>query len=254
MSATWVTFFFEGANFLLLAALLGWLFFRPVRAALEKRRSQYEAEQKAAEVARQEAERLLADAQVQRAKLEGSMEELRQRLEREAEAERDRLIAAARAQTQREHETRKQELVAQRRAQTQTLARDAAHAAVQIVVHLLDQMQGPELEQTLLAAACRELEKLRSAGPLAPVVIESVRPLGDDAVDAFVEATGLAAADLTCRLDPELVAGVRVLTAKGLVDLSAAGLAAQAERVLNEKLDREKADDEKPDHEKADHE
>ena len=244
MSATWVTFFFEGANFLLLAVLLGWLFFRPVRAALEKRRSQYEAEQQAAALARQEAERVLADARAKQAKLEGSMEELRERLQREAEAERDRLVAAARAQTERERETLKQQLVAQRRAQTHSLSRDATHAAMQIVVGLLDQAKGPELEQSLQGAACREVEKLGSGGPLAPVVIESARPLDEAAVDAFARATGLEAADLTQRLDPDLVAGVRVLTAQGLVDLSASGLAAQAERVLNERLDRAKADHE----------
>lgn len=244
MSATWVTFFFEAANFLLLAALLGWLFFRPVRAALEKRRSEYEAERQAAAEARQEAERVLADAGAKQAKLEGSMEELRERLQHDAETERDRLVAAAHAQTERERETLKQELVAQRRAQTHSLSRDAAYAAMQIVVRLLDQVKGPELEQSLQGAACRELEKLRSAGPLAPVVIESARPLDAAAVEAFARATGLAADDLTRRLDPELVAGLRVLTTQGLVDLSASGLATFAERMLNERLDRAKADHE----------
>jgi hypothetical protein len=38
VSASWVTFAFEAANFLLLTALLAWLFFRPLRAALERRR------------------------------------------------------------------------------------------------------------------------------------------------------------------------------------------------------------------------
>jgi len=57
LSATWVTFLFEAANFLLLAAVLGWLFFRPVRDALERRRSELESEQRAATEARAEAER-----------------------------------------------------------------------------------------------------------------------------------------------------------------------------------------------------
>jgi F-type H+-transporting ATPase subunit b len=239
VSATWITFLFEAANFLLLAAVLGWLFFRPVRDALERRRSELESEQRAAADARAETERALQDARARRSELEGSLEELRERVRREAETERERLVEAARAQTQRERETLKEELVSLRRGQARSLARDAAFAAKEIVVGLLERMEGPDLEHALLGAACRELEKLRSSGSLAPVVIESVRPLDDGALAALAEAAGVATADATHRIDPDLVAGLRVLTARGLVDASAAGLAAQAERVLVTQLDRE---------------
>ena len=39
MSPRAVTFAFETANFLILAGLLSWFFFRPVRGALERRRA-----------------------------------------------------------------------------------------------------------------------------------------------------------------------------------------------------------------------
>jgi F-type H+-transporting ATPase subunit b len=239
VSATWVTFLFEAANFLLLAAVLGWLFFRPIRDALERRRSELEGEQRAAADARAEAERALQDARARRTELEDSLEELRGRVQREAENERERFIDAARAQAQRERETLKEELVSLRRAQARSLARDAAFAAREIVERLLEEMQGPDLEHSLLRAACRELEKLRASGPLAPVVIESVRPLDEVALAALAEAAGVAAADAAHRVDADLVAGLRVLTARGLVDASAAGLAAQAEQVLVSQLDRE---------------
>jgi F-type H+-transporting ATPase subunit b len=239
VSATWVTLLFEAANFLLLAAVLGWLFFRPVRDALERRRSELESEQRATADARAETERALHDTLARRSELEGSLEELRERVQREAETERERLVEAARAQTQRERETLKEELVSLRRAQARSLARDAAFAAKEIVVGLLERMEGPDLEHSLLRAACRELETLRSSGSLAPVVIESVRPLDDAALATLAEAAGVAMADAAHRIDPDLVAGLRVLTARGLVDASAAGLAAQAERVLVSQLDRE---------------
>jgi F-type H+-transporting ATPase subunit b len=240
VSATWVTFLFEAANFLLLAAVLGWLFFRPVRDALERRRSELESEQRAAAEAHAEAERAAQDARARRAELEGSLEELRHRVQSEAEAERERLVEAARAQMQRERETLKGELVAQRRAQARSLARDAAFAAKEIVVRLLGEMEGPDLGDALLRAAAAELEKLRSSsGPLAPVVVESARALEDEALAALAQAAGVAAADVAHRIDPDLVAGLRVLTARGLVDASAAGLAAQAERILVSQLERE---------------
>jgi len=239
MSPTWATLLFEAANFLLLAALLGWLFFRPVRDALERRRSELESEQRAASDARVEAESALQDARAQRSALEGSLEALRERTQREAETEHERIVEAARAQTQREREALKQEFLSLRRAQAKSLARDAAFAAKEIVVRLLEEMEGPDLEHTLLRAACRELETLRSSGSLAPVVIESVRPLDNAALTALAEAAGVSAVDAAHRIDPDLVAGLRVLTARGLVDASAAGLAAEAERVLVKQLDRE---------------
>ena len=239
MSATWVTFLFEAANFVLLAALLGWLFFRPVRDALERRRSELEGEQRAATDARAEAERALQDIRARRTELEDSLEELRGRVRREAEDERDSFIEAARAQAQRERESLKEDLVSLRRAQASSLARDSAFAAKEIVVRLLEKMDGPDLEHTLLRASCRQLEMLRSSGPLAPVIIESVYPLDEAALAAVAEAAGVEAADTTHRVDPHLVAGVRILTAGGLVDASVAGLAAQAERVLVNQLDQD---------------
>jgi F-type H+-transporting ATPase subunit b len=239
VSSTWVTFLFEAANFLLLAAVLGWLFFRPVREALERRRSELEGEQRAAAEARAEAESAAQDARARRSELEDSLEELRERVQSEAEAERQRLVEAGRAQMQRERETLKEELVAQRRALARSLARDAAFAAKEIVVRLLGEMEGPDLEHALLRAARGEVEKLRSSGPLAPVVVESASPVDDSALAALAEAAGVAIADVAHRVDPDLVAGLRVLTARGLVDASVAGLAAQAERVLVSQLERE---------------
>lgn len=240
MSATWVTFLFEAANFLLLAAVLGWLFFRPVRGALERRRAELESEQRSAAEARAEAERVLGDARARRAELEDSLEELRVRVQREAETERERFVEAARAQMQHERETLKGELFSQRLAQARSLAGDAAFAAKEIVVRLLEEMGGPDLEETLLRAACRELEKLAFSGSLSPIVVESARPLESAAVTSLAEAAGVAA-HAAHRIDPDLVAGLRVLTARGLVDASAAGLAAQAERVLVSELERENA-------------
>jgi F0F1-type ATP synthase membrane subunit b/b' len=242
VSASWVTFLFEAANFLLLAAVLGWIFFRPVRDALERRRSELESEQQAAANARAEAENVLQHARERRSELEGSLEELRERVRREAETEAERLVEVARVQTQLERETLKGELDSQRRAQARSLVRDAAFAAREIVVRLLDEIEGPNLEHALLRTACRDLEKLRSSGSLAPVVIESTRPLDDAVIATLAEAAGIGPADAAQRVDPDLVAGLRVLTARGLVDASAKGLATQAERFLVDKLDRENSD------------
>ena len=243
MSPSWVTFLFEAANFLLLAALLGWVFFRPVRGALERRRAGLEAEEREAAEKRAEAERALAEAAARRSELESSLASLREHVREEAERERSRLLDAAREQAQRERETLKTELAALRRGQARRVASDAAAAAREIVVRLLEQIESPDLEQALVGAASRELAKLAAAGPVAPVIVESAGALDPAGLDALARVAGVAGSEMTARLVPELGAGVRILTARGLIDASAAGLAAHAERALVARFDAEAVED-----------
>ena len=243
MSPSWVTFLFEAANFLLLAALLGWVFFRPVRGALERRRAGLEAEEREAAEKRAEAERALAEAAARRSEFESSLASLRERVREEAERERSRLLDAAREQAQRERETLKTELAALRRGQVGRVASDAAAAAREIVVRLLEQIESPDLEQALVGAASRELAKLAATGPVAPVIVESAGALDPAGLDSLARVAGVAGSEMTARLVPELGAGVRILTARGLIDASAAGLAAHAERALVARLDAEAVED-----------
>jgi len=237
VSESWATFAFEAANFLLLAALLGWLFFRPVRAAIERRRSQIEGEQRTAAAAREQAEHERAQALAQRREQESQLDALRERLSRELEAEKERTLADARAEMQQERKRLEQELLAQRREQVRTGARDAARAAREVVRQLLAEIRGPELEEMLAGAACRELERLRERGALAPIVIESVEPLAPESRARVLSAAGAPNGAASERLNPELIAGLRVHTARGLVDATAAGASAQAERLLVSRLE-----------------
>jgi F-type H+-transporting ATPase subunit b len=241
VSASWVTFVFEAANFLLLAGVLGWLFFRPVRAALEHRRSELEQERTKAGETHRKLEAELEQARAQRADFEHSLEALRERVQHEANAERTRLLEAARTQNERDREQAASELVALRRTHAQSLSRDAALAAREIVTRLLSEVDGPELESALLGAACREVAKLRASGSLAPLVVETARALDDGALGSLARAAGVSAAEVTHRLAPDLIAGLRVLTVKGVVDISAAGLAAQAQQLLVGRLDHERS-------------
>ncbi|MFO0689853.1 MAG: F0F1 ATP synthase subunit delta [Myxococcota bacterium] len=238
MSAGWATFLFEVANLLLLAAVLSWAFFRPVRAALEQRRAAYEADQNAARAARAEAERTLSEARAQRAEFESSLDALRQRVRNEAEAERARLIESVRAEGERERSARAAQLDSERRSQAHVLAQDAALAARDIIVRVLALLGGPDLEEGLLAVARRELERLRSAGTLGSLVVESARPLDADTVVVLAETAGVSASDLHARVDPELVAGLRIVTGRGLVDASVRGLADQVAGLLVSQLEQ----------------
>ena len=82
----------------------------------------------------------------------------------------------------------------------------------------------------------------RSSRPSSSENARSPPAIGRAKANTAVAAAGIDAAEVARRVDPDLVAGLRVLTGRGLVDASAKGLAAQAERVLVNRLDRENSD------------
>jgi F-type H+-transporting ATPase subunit b len=239
VSPGWSTFLFEVANFLLLAAVLGWAFFRPVRAALEERRARIANEEQEAAEKLAEAKRAASEATSRRGEFEASLASLRERVRQDAEQERERLLDAAREQSQRERETLDAELAGLRRGQAKRLAADAAAAAREVVERLLEKIEGPDLEHALARAASQELAKLAAAGPVAPVIVESPAPISPEARESLVRAAGVADGEFSVRVVPELGTGVRVLTARGVIDASATGLAGYAERALLARVDAE---------------
>src|SRR4051812_21431663 len=98
------TFLFEVLNFVVLAAMLHWLLYRPLRDAIDRRRAADARVREEAEKARAEAtemcrhlEGLLADQEKERQKLLHQAHE-------QAEAERTRIVAEAEATARRRQE------------------------------------------------------------------------------------------------------------------------------------------------------
>jgi len=241
-SPTWVTFAFEVANFLLLVALLGWIFFRPVRRALEQRRAGLEATQKAAAETLAQAQQKLADATARSQDLEAELEKTRERAHRAAEQESARILEKGRQQASRERQALEAELLAIRHQEAHTAVRDAASFARDIVVGLLQRIDGRELETALRDAACVELAKLAAAGSLAQVIVEAAQPLDAEAIAAIRRATGQPEQEILERTVPELVTGLRILTNRGMVDVSATGIATHVEQALIARIDAEEED------------
>jgi F-type H+-transporting ATPase subunit b len=230
MSPVLSTFLVEAVNFLLLAGALGWLLFKPIRRALEAEQAAHAERERQVEAREQEAERMRAEARAQRAalarELERSREEAREAAAKQAEA----LLAEARARAEREREALRRELERREQAWREGLEGEAAVLAARAVLRLLEGLAGPELDTVLARAACRELQSL-PAGGLGHVVVESARPLSPEA-RALVDSALAAVPGVEFRAAPRLGAGLRILTGAGLVDASAPGLAAYAERAL----------------------
>jgi F-type H+-transporting ATPase subunit b len=235
VSPTLATFLFELVNFILLAGLLGWLLFKPVRAALQARQTadKKHADDLAARAA--ETERLHAEWARRNASFETEITQTRARRLAAAEQEAAAIIARARDTADREREHAVKTLAHVEQAQLDRLADAIAAASRDAVARLLSALGSPGLESSFLRAACHRLEALE-ATPLGAVLVESARPLGDQERDTLTAAVGLRATSLTFRVVEDLGAGIRVITARGLIDASTAGVGAAAERRLKDAL------------------
>lgn len=230
------TFVFEIANFVALAAALAWLFFKPVRAAIadEQARARRLEEDAARKLAH--AEQVRKEIEAQRHALSRELEKSRTEAHENAKHEAQQTLAEARQRIERDRAALKREALNIKRAQMARIAAAVARATYGTMGRFLRQLEGPELEQTLIESACRELRGL-SNGSLAPVTVESAAPLNDDARRRIDSSLGDAAATADFRVVPELQGGVRIATAHGLIDASLAGLANFAEQLLSAELE-----------------
>ena len=235
---------FEIANFVTLAAVLAWLFFKPVRKALEDQRAKAKLQEQEASEKLAAAERLRQEIESQRETLATELETMRIKAREAAKQEAEQIVAEGRAHVERELATLKRDALHIERAQTAKIARAVAVATHGTMKRFLEQMEGPELEQTLIKAACRQL-KTFSNNSLAPVTVESATAIDEPSRQLIDSALGHAAKTADYRLDPELKGGLRISTAHGLIDASIAGLANFAEQSLSAEMEsmiREESD------------
>jgi hypothetical protein len=175
-----------------------------------------------------EAESLRAEMVRQRQELDAELERERARARAEAEQEAVAILAAARQQSRHEQESARQATLSLQRAEEQRLGRAAAAAAKEVVLQLLAQIGAADLDHALIQAAGRELSRFNNSA-LEPVTVESAQPLGADERAALAAVFGPDVTPLF-RVVPDLVAGVRVITRRGMVDASVAQALATAVR------------------------
>ncbi len=231
MSDSLTTFLFELANFLSLAAVLGWLFFKPVRTALANQRAKARAQEQQAAQTLSDAERLRADIDAQRHALAAELDEMRAKAREVARQEAAQLVAEARTQIERERASLKREAMQIDKVQTAKVAGLVASATHAALRRFLRQIEGPDLERSLISAACRELDAF-SNNSIAPATVESAAPL-DQAARQAIEASLGARASRRCFVSCQIsAAALRIATAHGLIDASVAGLADFAKKSL----------------------
>ena len=230
------TFAFEIANFVALAAVLAWLFFKPVRKALADQQAKASTLEEDAAQKLADAESLQQDIKSQRDALAGELEAMRIESRQVAKQEAEQIPAESRAHAERERAALNRDALHIERAQMAKIAEAVACATHSTMKRFLQQMDGPELEQTLIKAACRELQAFSSSS-LAPVTIESAAPLDDDVRRLINASLGAAAQSTDFRVVPDLQGGLRISTAHGLIEASVTGLVNFAKQSLSAEME-----------------
>jgi F-type H+-transporting ATPase subunit b len=222
---------FEAANFLILVAALGWFFFRPVRAALADRRAQMQEQQRAAAESLARAKQLEEELKRQRAAIQQESEQIRAAARDQARREAEAILEEARRAADKLRRAAEARLVDLERAHADRLAQVVAEATCILTSRLLQQIDGPKLERALFDAALSELKRDQAAKS-SSLVVESACPLDDQQKAELSAAVEAAAGGLEFRVNPALIAGVRLTTSAGLIDVSVAGLAQGIQQTL----------------------
>jgi F0F1-type ATP synthase membrane subunit b/b' len=217
-------FVFEAANFLLLAAVLGWILFKPVRRALDAERERHDKEVEEAKRLQADAEKQASEARAARGAAGREADERRKEVLDAAKREAAQIVESARTSQLTERHRFEQELAVRREAEAAGLADAVGRVAAESVRSLLGTLDGPALDAALARAARKELDAIPAEARKAAVV-ESARPL-DPASRALLE--GVLGAGFRERVVGELGAGVRVTTPAGQVDATALALARRA--------------------------
>ncbi|MEJ2515546.1 MAG: F0F1 ATP synthase subunit delta [Gammaproteobacteria bacterium] len=223
MQLDWVTFLLEVINFLVLVWILQHFLYKPVLAAIEKRRAAIAGELDEAAKARQEAGELEARYRDRLDAWEEEKASLRSDALSDVEKERQRRLAAIQQDVERQEERRKAVEIRQAEELRRKASREAHQEAVGFASRLLERVASPAVEERLVQVAIEDLDAMDAAGHKelrdavascnGQVRIQSAYPLGKELRESVVSAVSRAAqADITAEFahDPSLVSGLRI--------------------------------------------
>jgi F-type H+-transporting ATPase subunit b len=155
---------FQLINFAVLAGILGWFGGRAVNKALLERHNQLKADLVTASEARLAAEKRAAEQEKRLASLETEIEGIRAGIKEEAEAEKQRLIAAAEERAKRIGDETKFLLDQQVKEAEATLKREVAEAAVKIAEALVTKSLTGSDQQRLVDTFVTDAAKTPATG------------------------------------------------------------------------------------------
>ena len=222
MNINWSTLILEVINFLVLIWILKRFLYRPVLAAVERRRKSIQDSLAEAMATRRAAEDLKERYEEKILEWDREKEARLSSLAGEIETERERLMEELRTRIEEERRSREDEEARRLAAQAQENERRALGQGGRFVSRLLKRLAGPELEERQLSLFVEELENLpperldalrSSAEDGEEIWVESAFPLhsaGEQRLAEALERTLASHHTVQFKLNPDLIAGLRV--------------------------------------------
>jgi F-type H+-transporting ATPase subunit b len=161
MSIDWITVAAQVANFLVLVWLLKRFLYRPILDGIDAREAEIAERMQVAERARTEADAAKKDFHEQLATLRSEQESMTDAARREAERQRDALLAEAHDRIERERTAWQAHLDAEARNFTKRLHRTGGHALLALTRKALADLADDRLEARIAAHLAHRIAPMR---------------------------------------------------------------------------------------------
>lgn len=224
MELSWSTFVLELINFLVLVWILQRFLYKPVLAAIARRKAAIDQTVADAQSAQARAEALEQQFQNRLGDWEREKQRLREKVDEELAAHREQMMTALEQELAQQRE--KEKVLAERRMtdlKHQAQAEERANA-VRFLARLLRRVAGPELETRLVQVALADLSQLGEAqrsvlekaghDPANTFAVTTAFPLSAERrreiTEALKDVTGQPHLDASFDEDPQLMAGLRI--------------------------------------------
>lgn len=231
MQFSWWTFVLQVINFLILAWLLQRFLYKPVRQVLEKRRALVDDKLKEAEKAKEAAEKERKNLEAANAEFKAEREKRMAKLHSVLAAEKDNILAGARAEAEKVIEQARQRMESERIESLEELKKEIADLAAEMAAKILTER--PRDNQSALqqfkgfvsGLSDDELRRLRRGGREdgSPVEVVTAEPLdpSEQATwkDEIATLVG-AEADIAFEVDKSLLGGAEVRLPQAAIKLS----------------------------------
>ncbi len=228
LELNWSTLLLQIANFLIMVFILTRFLFKPLKEMLDKRASRATRAMDEAEKALQDAEALRQDYETKRRNIDGEFAALKNEARIVIDQTRQQMLQEAYEEIEAMR-ARAQEEIEQQRVEALRLHRNKISELVTTLVgRMISDILNPHLHQAYLDAFLDQLRSVQLEGRIpnngeatVPAEIVTTIPLNaanEERIMAMLETAISHPIDLSCRVDPDLIAGAMLRLGDTLID------------------------------------
>ncbi len=252
----WATIAFQIVNFLVLAAALYYLVFRPMMSRVRERRAEKNRLMEEAREDREEAERLRDELDERLSDAQARADEIVTKAQKHAEAERQEMLEEIEQQIERMLEDARDDVARMRQQAVDEFHDELIDTVLVVSTEMIGEAAPPEVQERLVKRLAdriwemgqEEMERVQafrqSLGDRTPTAhVTTAQPLSSEQQGELARTFAALAdrnVDIEVETDPSLGSGLRVRIADMVIDNSIAGrleeLREQTSQAIAERL------------------